>query len=413
MKHLMITLAVVSLAAGCRPDLPPQGKWKGSVSISGGRAIPFTLHLNLDGAQPSGYFLVGSERTPVPVVERNGDSVRLEFAGYDSEMRGAWNGTALTGQYLRFRTDTSSLSFSAVPEEATATMSTRPTAPPSLPLTGTFRTFLESPRGVDSSLTSTFWTQNDSVFGTILDPSGDYGLLGGVQQGNDVRLARFTGWQAILLELALREDRWEGWYYVRDLPAQRIWLRPSISATETLGSSGTTRMRRPRMPFTFEGITPEGDTVRHTDARFRGRVLVLDIMGTWCHNCLDAAPLLQKLHKDYADRGLEIVGLSFEMKDDLEAARRNLRLYRERYGLGFTLLFCGSLAHENVEARLRSQLDNFFAYPTTLFVDRYGRVASIHTGFLGPGTGSLYQTQIQQYYAEVRRLLGTEQRASP
>ncbi len=72
-------------------------------------------------------------------------------------------------------------------------------------------------------------------------------------------------------------------------------------------------MKDPRKPFAFSGITVMGDTLTHLDTRFRGKALIIDIMGTWCHNCMDATPLLQRLYSEFGGRGLEIIGLSFEI----------------------------------------------------------------------------------------------------
>jgi thiol-disulfide isomerase/thioredoxin len=148
-----------------------------------------------------------------------------------------------------------------------------------------------------------------------------------------------------------------------------------------------------------------GDTITNLDARFKGKALIIDIMGTWCHNCMDAAPLLQKLYTDFNKQGLEVVGLSLELSGELQTARKNLLLYEERYGITFPVLFCGSLDNANVEARLRSQLNNFSAYPTTIFVDRNGIVQYIHEGFKGPGTGEEYQRQVDLYYETVEKIL--------
>src|SRR5262249_28843026 len=143
--------------------------------------------------------------------------------------------------------------------------------------------------------------------------------------------------------------------------------------------------------FTFEGIAPSGEAVRSSDDRFKGKPLIVDIMGTWCHNCQGAAPLLQQLQTEYAKAGLQIVGVSFEINDDVDLGKKNLKLYQDRLGVSYTLLYCGSMDDANVNQRLHSQLNNFFAYPTTLFIGRDGKVKAVHTGFKGPGTGDEFQ----------------------
>jgi hypothetical protein len=120
---------------------------------------------------------------------------------------------------------------------------------------------------------------------------------------------------------------------------------------------------------------------------------------------MDEAPLLQQLYSDFGKEGLEVIGLAFEIGDNPAAAKKNLDLFQKRYGITYTVLFCGSTKDSNVDTKLRSQLNNFYAYPTSLFIDRKGIVKEIHVGFHGPGTGEEYQKQIQQYYATVKRFV--------
>jgi thiol-disulfide isomerase/thioredoxin len=169
-----------------------------------------------------------------------------------------------------------------------------------------------------------------------------------------------------------------------------------------------TSMKNPNGTFEFACSSLEGEPVRHTDERFRGKALVVDIMGTWCHNCLDEAPVLQQLEEEFQKDGFEVVGLSFEVSDDPAIGTKNLNLYRERFDLTYTLLFCGGMDDANLDARLKSQLNNFFAFPTTLFIDKGGKVRTIHAGFRGPGTGELYPAQVQKLYELAGRVLSNQ-----
>jgi len=73
--------------------------------------------------------------------------------------------------------------------------------------------------------------------------------------------------------------------------------------------------------------------------------------------------------------------------------------------LTYTLLFCGSLDDENVKKQIHSQLNNFFAYPTTIFIDKNHQVQAIHSGFKGPGTGGEFQGQIREFEELARKLV--------
>jgi thiol-disulfide isomerase/thioredoxin len=233
--------------------------------------------------------------------------------------------------------------------------------------------------------------------------------MAGKQIGNSVVLTRFTGWQGQLIELKRVLNSWSGTLFYRIPPPVLFTLEPRVSLLEEMPGNKRPALKDPRKPFLFSGTTVMGDTMTHISPQFKGKVLILDIMGTWCHNCMDEAPLLQKLYTEFGNQGLEIVGLSFELSDDPATARRNLLLFEERYGITFPVLFCGSTAAANIDAKVKSQITNFPGYPTTIFVDRQGAVQMIHGGFNGPGTGEYFQAQIDQYYDHVRNLLNGNQ----
>lgn len=381
---------------------PKTSFWWGTASLADDRQLPFHMFLDLTATPPSGYFLVGDERTPIPEITQRGDSLLFNFSEYGARMQAQWQKSHLRGQYLRFRDDTTSFTFTAKPASPEGAA---PATKPSVPPVGSYRVYFEYDSGIDSASTATFWLKGDSIFGTIIDPSGDYGLLAGVQDENRVQLNRFTGWQALLVELEQTQGDWAGRLYVRADKPSHFKLKPLRELPATAHGPRQTRMKNPAAPFQFSGVTLAGDSLTSADPRLQGKVLLLDIMGSWCHNCMDAAPLLQQLYEEFHDDGLEVISLAFENKDDFTAAQKNLGMFQQRYGLTFPIIFCGSTAKANVQARLSNQLDDFFAYPTTLFVGRDGRVHAIDVGFKGPGTGAWYQAQIRQYYETVKELL--------
>jgi thiol-disulfide isomerase/thioredoxin len=400
-----LVLTIVLTLAGCQQAPPPeQAMWKGTLELPGQKHLPFLVFLDLKQPAPSGYFLNGSEQTPIPEVSYHGDSLTFVFSEYGAAMRGIWKSGKLAGEFLRFRKDTVMNKFEAAPI-ASAEKTPASKASTEVPLVGKFQAYFMQKEGIDSSSQATFWAHGDSVYGTIVESSGDLGLMTGMQIGNSVVLARFTGWQGQLIELKRVMNSWSGMLYYRIPPPVSFTLEPRATLIDELTAAKRPSMKDLRKPFVFSGTTVMGDTLSNLSPQFKGKVLILDIMGTWCHNCMDAAPLLQKLYSEFGNQGLEIVGLSFELGNDPVTARRNLLLYEERYGITFPVLFCGSTASANVEDKVKSQVNNFPGYPTTLFVDRSGVVRVIHGGFNGPGTGEYFQAQINQYYDHVRDLL--------
>ena len=397
-------LLLALMVLGCSKPMPEEGMWTGTLAMPESRLLPFQMYLDLRGIAPTGYFINGPERTPIPEIYRRDDSLIFVFSEYRAAMHGVWKNGQLSGEFLRFRKDTISTSFAAEPApEAQATA----TAPSELlpPLAGKFQVYFRKDDLVDSLTTATFWTRGDSVFGTFIATDGDLGLLAGKRSAGTLLLSRFTGWQANMLELRHEQGHWYGKYFARTNAPVFFSIQARTSLPKEAPGAKKTTMKNPKEKFLFSGVRITGDTLTQADARFKGKALIVDIMGTWCHNCMDAAPLLERLYREFKTQGLEVVGLSFELTNDFTAARKNLLLYEERYGITYTLLFCGMTESSNVDARLNAQLNNFFAYPTTLFIDPNGIVQDIHVGFKGPGIGEEYQQQVQLFYDSVRKLL--------
>jgi thiol-disulfide isomerase/thioredoxin len=405
LAHVLVLISIVLTLSACQQASPPQeAMWKGTLELPGQKQLPFTMVLDLKEPAPTGYFLNASEQTPIPEVYVHGDSLTFVFSEYGAAMRAVWKSGKLTGEFVRYRKDTVANKFEAVPLTSTG-QSLSAHQNTEVPLVGKFQAYFKQDGRIDSTSQAIFWSHADSVYGTILEPSGDIGLMAGKQSGNSALLSRFTGWQGQMMELTRVQNSWSGTLFYRIPPPAPFSLEPRAALLEEIPADKRPVHKNPRQPFKFAGTTVMGDTLTNLSPQFRGKVLILDIMGTWCHNCMDEAPLLQKLYSEFGNQGLEIVGLSFELSDDPATARRNLLLFEERYGITFPVLFCGTTTPANVEVKVKSQLTNFPGYPTTLFVDRNGVAQTIHGGFHGPGTGEYYQAEINRYYDLVRSLL--------
>jgi thiol-disulfide isomerase/thioredoxin len=403
LKLLTIIFAFVVLSA-CRNGtaFPEKSAWSGRVELGDNVIVPVQMNLDFSGAKPSGYFIVGDEKTPIPEITRDNQSVVLRFSEYSAEVRASWDGEELVGNYLRIRADgTKSLKFAASPVKEFEN------APADNAPVGNYQVYFQGEDKVEDTTVAKLWVTNNNLYGTLIAPDGDYGLLVGRRLGNGFQLSRFTGWQAITVVIEPESGAWSGKFYAAsNAKPKPLVLKPREDLNVPLPAAMRTAMKNPKAEFAFSGISLSGETVRNTDERFKGKALVIDIMGTWCHNCLDEAPLLQKLQQQFGKDGLEVVGLSFEISDDPAIAKKNLQLYKDRFGLTYTLLFCGSLDDANVDKQIRNQLANFFAYPTAIFTDSNHKVQSIHSGFKGPGTGDEYQTQIREFQDLGAKLVG-------
>jgi peroxiredoxin len=162
-----------------------------------------------------------------------------------------------------------------------------------------------------------------------------------------------------------------------------------------------TSVKDPTEPLRFSYPDLSGRVVSNTDERFRGKVVLVNVLGSWCPNCHDEVPFLVELYRRYHGRGLEIVGLSFEEATQLKTLTR-LRAFIKRYGIEYPVLVAG----EPKEAPEKlPQAVNLNSFPTTFVVGRDGRVRGVHAGFPGAASGAFHEQTKRETIAQIERLL--------
>jgi thiol-disulfide isomerase/thioredoxin len=188
------------------------------------------------------------------------------------------------------------------------------------------------------------------------------------------------------------------------LRSQTPWVAVRSTGKPHLRDPGEITQADTSAVFRFRFPDVNGRLVTEGDERFRGKVLLVDIFGTWCPTCHDAAPVLTRLYRKYHDRGLEIVGLAYEVTGDSAADGRQLRIYRDKFDIPFPMLLAG-INDTEAAAATQPQLQGFTSFPTSIFVGRDGKVRKIHAGFYGPAMGEAHTQLIAQFERTIEALL--------
>jgi thiol-disulfide isomerase/thioredoxin len=233
--------------------------------------------------------------------------------------------------------------------------------------------------------TAIFKQLGSRVTGTFLTETGDYRFLDGMMVGKKLYLSAFDGAHAFLFLGKILEDGSitgtfrSGSHYTTNWAAQR-------SAKESLlrDPYQLTKMRENR-PLQFSFPDVEGNLVNLDDEKFQNKAKIIQIMGTWCPNCLDETQFLMQYFKENPSEDIALVSLCFERYKDAEKAISSIQRYKENTGVTHDVLYAGYFDKKEALKQL-PQLDTIMSYPTMLFVDKNNYVQSIHTGFSGPAT---------------------------
>jgi thiol-disulfide isomerase/thioredoxin len=411
-RILSLCLVVLSASLVCSrsaiAETSISGLWDAKI-VADQLEIPFRFEIAQSGTQVQGFFFEGDRKIASSSGTFANNRLELNYDYLDTTLDVTFVGEQFFGTYRVNRPGAPPLLIRA--KRFTPASADTASAPQVAGNWEMRRLPQEIKTASDRQTWNLFLRQSGAeVSGSILRVDGDTGFLIGRWQNGQLVLSHFAGQGPLLFEAKLNRDG--SLSIALNRSADYLAVRKSEARAKGVPDppdpTRYTSVKDPTVPFRFSFPDMEGKVVSNTDARFKDKVVLLAIGGSWCPNCQDEAPFLVDLYKEFRPQGLEIVGLMFEADDDPMLARRHVQTFVKRFGIPYTMLLAGT--PDNINQRL-PELVNFGAYPTTIFLGRDGRVRSVHAGFASQATGQEYLRLKGEVRGLVQRLL-TENRGN-
>jgi len=232
--------------------------------------------------------------------------------------------------------------------------------------------------------------KGNMVTGNIRTPTGDYRYLEGVVAADTLKISTFDGAHAFLFKANVTDSTMVGNFYSGNHSLETFVGKPNPDF-ELPDAYTLTFINEGYDTFDFSFPDLEDNMVSLSDERFKDKVVLVQLMGSYCPNCLDETKFYSKYYEVNKDKGLEIVALAFENAKTKEKAINGLTRMKERVGLNYEILIAQIGTNDKGKAHEKMpMLNKVMSYPTTIYLDRTGKVRKIHTGFNGPATGEKY-----------------------
>lgn len=249
-----------------------------------------------------------------------------------------------------------------------------------------------------------FKQKENVVTGTFRTTTGDYRYLEGVLNGNQLQLSAFDGSHAFMFTATVTDSTMIGMFYSGNhFKEPFVAKRNAIFELPNANSLTFLKEGYDKVEFSFPD--ENGDTVSLSDNRFKDKVVLVQIMGTWCPNCLDESRYFAEFYKTNKNKDLEIVALAFEYVKTEEAAFNNIAKLKAKTGISYPVLLAQYGSSSKVKANEKlPMLNHVLSYPTTIYIDKFGKVRKIHTGFNGPATGGEFiefKTELNKFVSEL------------
>lgn len=404
-RTALITGVISFALYGCEEPLPtpkstdlPTGYWQAHITLPGGD-IETGIELSRDGDIYQASLINGQERVRIDEVTFIDGELRLKFPAFNNEIRASFADGRLTGELTIVRRfgDTQVMPFNAT-QGNEASQESNETSKHDL--SGRWAVNFHNPDGSDSASIGEFSQRGSRLFGTFLNPNGDHRFLAGHVRGNEFHLSTFDGAHAFIFSGQVDESgAIENAGFWSATSWHQTWSAERNDSVELPDAFSRTFLKPGYERFEFEFPNQEGVTMSLDNEKYRDKVVLVTIAGTWCPNCNDEARFLAPFYKEYRDQGLEIVALLFEHFEDADLAAEQVSMFRQKFDIQYDTLIAG-ISDKTEAGKTLPALSAVLAFPTTIFIDRDGRVREIHTGFLGPGTGEHY-VQLQNSFTKL------------
>jgi thiol-disulfide isomerase/thioredoxin len=280
-----------------------------------------------------------------------------------------------------------------------------------------FTKLLEEPEmNVEGKWEVTFEVETDSPYkaigefkqdgskltGTFMTETGDYRFLEGTVRKNKLYLSCFDGSHAFLFQAKMMEDGTLTGQFNSGKHYQCLWTGKRNPDFKLSDPHELTFLKEGYEKFSFAFNNTDGKLISSEDPQFQNKVKVIQIMGTWCPNCLDETKFLINYLKENDHPDLEVVSLGFEKYDAAEGIAL-LKNFKQRLDIPYEVLYGGSYS-KGEAAKALPMLNQIMSYPTLILIDKKDQVRKIHTGFAGPAT-SEYDTFKKNFSETVNVLL--------
>lgn len=381
------------------------GIWWAGIQTMDNQVLPFNFKLirSEDGKYTMEVYNA-EETIYVDEITIKQDSIIIKFPVYEGYMAGRFSAGEINGAFIVESLDR------RVPFTAVYGKKDRfgEGITPKSNITGDWETEFGPGKENGYMAKGIFKQIDDKVTGTFRTVTGDYRYLEGVHQGDSLKLSVFDGSHAYLFTARVSGSTMEGMFYSGNHYRQPFKAKRNENF-ELPRDDTFTYLKEGYSELAFNFPDAEGKMVSLKDPAFQDKVVIVQIMGTWCPNCLDETRFLVKYLEENADKDVEVVALAFEYAKTPEAAFKAINRLKERIGVEYPILLAQyATTNKTVAQDKLPMLNHIFSYPTTIIIDKKGQVRKIHSGFNGPATGNNYLSFKKDFNIFIDRLLAEE-----
>jgi thiol-disulfide isomerase/thioredoxin len=376
----------------------PPGEWHAALQVNDTLELPFTF------TSEKGKITIRNSDESISVDEITfiNDSVVIQMPVFDSEFRCKVGERSLKGFfYNHARKNNNVIPFHAVHGQAFR-FSDKPEKTVHN-ISGKYSVFFDKEEEESKKAIGVFNQEGNNLSATFLTTTGDYRYLEGEVSGNRLWLSAFDGFHLFLFTAVIKGDSLLNGEYFSGRHWHDTWSGVKDESAELISAESLTHLNPGYDKFDFSFADENGKMISLSDQAYTNKAVIVQLMGTWCSNCMDETKFLSEWYNQRGHETIEIIALDFERITDTATVFKNIRRLKNKFYINYKILYAGS-SDKKEAAKALPMLNRVFAYPTTIFLDKEKRPVKIHTGFNGPATGEKYEEFMRWFDITVEKL---------
>ena len=400
MRFIKLISICLLLFQSCGKDIMPKlGEYRAEIRTKDNSILPFKFELINESNKLIMVVENDKETLIYDDIIFEADSLKILMPPYDAVIIAKAENESLHGRYLKEESGKEAPFFATINNESKFHSDIKA----NFSLNGKYKTVFRPEKPYPGL--GVFTQNGNEVSGTFRKNTGDTRFLSGITFGDSILLSTFDGAHPYLIKAEKKGDTIFGNLHYYNDSITEFWMIED-QGYELADSKTLTKLKDGFQSINFNFKDTTGKFVSLNDTQFKDKVVVVQILGTWCPNCLDETQFFLSYIEENPNEDLAFIGLSVEAAKTEEKAMKRIKNMIDKFNIPYPILLAqyGGTDKEKFLQKI-PMLENIISYPTTIIIDKSGMVNSIHTGFNGPATGQAYLDYKENFKTEIKGLL--------
>jgi len=398
---LITTIVTSSLAQ----KTATTSQWRGMIQRKDGTNIIFNFDATTKNKKTTLYIKNAAERLRVDSVVFKNDSVFIKMPLFESAFKARVSNGTWTGIWTKGTSSVEQvLPFTAIKSKVRFAITNGPST---YNVNGRWAIKFSDDTAREATSIAELWHHGNRLTGSILTPTGDYRFLEGIVTDTKLKMSGFDGSHAVYFTADIIDKNTiaNGQYYSgAKFNSQWSAVRNAKATVKIDESAMYLRPDADKLDFTFPDLND--NPVSINDPRFKNKVVVVQLMGSWCPNCMDETQFLSDYYNKNKQRGIEMVALAYEYSTDFERSKQSLLKFQKRFNVQYPVLITGVTVNDSLRTeKTLPQVTPIRVFPSSIILDKKGVVRKLDNSFFGPGTGEHYEIYKREFNETIDKLL--------